>query len=97
MANEDIKRYAKSKNVKLFQIGKVLGMNDGNFSRKLRYEFSDDEKKNVYGIIDDLSNVDFSKIPTDTAIIRYTSMMNSEQKQYLLACAEQILLKESEE
>ena len=54
MANEDIKRYASANGVKLWQIASALHINDGNFSRKLRYELSDDSKEKIIEIIDEL-------------------------------------------
>ena len=42
--NADIRRAAASAGVKLWQIAEVLGVNDGNFSRRLRRELSADEK-----------------------------------------------------
>jgi hypothetical protein len=54
-ANQDIKDYATSKNVKLWQIAQRLHINDGNFSRKLRVEFSEDRKTEIRKIIDDIA------------------------------------------
>jgi len=55
MHNKDIRDYAKRHNVKLWQIANQLHINDGNFSRKLRVELSDEKKAVIYKIIDDLS------------------------------------------
>lgn len=55
MCNQDIKEYAKSHNVKLWQIANALNINDGNFSRKLRTELTEDKKKEIFQIIDELS------------------------------------------
>lgn len=52
MTNEDIRKYASDNGVKLWQIASELHMNDGNFSRKLRYELSEDSKKQIIDIID---------------------------------------------
>ena len=38
MRNKDVREYAQKRNVKLWQIAAELNINDGNFSRKLRYE-----------------------------------------------------------
>lgn len=51
MANEDIKEAAKQAGVKLWEIAECLGINDGNFSRKLRMELSPADKENVLLII----------------------------------------------
>ena len=53
--NKDIKELAKSKGVKLWQIANKLGICDGNFSRKLRYELPLYEKRQILNIIENLS------------------------------------------
>lgn len=55
MKNKDIRQAAKSAGVCLWQIAEVVGLNDGNFSRKLRHELPDDEKQRILEIIDLLS------------------------------------------
>lgn len=55
MCNQDIREYAKSHNVKLWQIANALNINDGNFSRKLRVEITEDKKEEIRKIIDELS------------------------------------------
>jgi hypothetical protein len=55
MNNTDIRDYAKKNNVPLWRIAEKLGINDGNFSRKLRNEFSDEMKAKIFGIIDELA------------------------------------------
>ena len=55
MCNTDIKGYAKKKGVKLWQIAGRLGINDGNFSRKLRFELPEDKKAEIRAIIDELT------------------------------------------
>lgn len=55
MKNKDIREYAKSHGVKLWQIAEELNMNDGNFSRKLRFELSDEAKQQIFKIIDTLA------------------------------------------
>lgn len=50
--NQDIKNYAKSKGVRLWQIAEALHINDGNFSRKLRKELSEAQKEESIRIID---------------------------------------------
>ncbi|HBV84862.1 MAG: hypothetical protein OSJ73_16315 [Lachnospiraceae bacterium] len=44
MCNKDIREYANKRNVRLWQIASKLGINDGNFSRKLRIELSEEKK-----------------------------------------------------
>lgn len=53
--NEDIRDAARMAGVHLWQIAEELGINDGNFSRRLRKELSAEEKANVYAIIARLS------------------------------------------
>lgn len=55
MCNKDIREYAKSHNVKLWQIANALHINDGNFSRKLRAELTENKKEDIRKIIDELS------------------------------------------
>ncbi len=53
--NQDIKWEAKAANIRLWQIAEVYGMNDGNFSRKLRHELPPDEKAKIRQIIHELA------------------------------------------
>ena len=55
MKNQDIREYAKSKNILLWQIADKLGINDGNLSRKLRREFTPEENRQIGKIIDELA------------------------------------------
>jgi len=54
LKNIDIRFEATKAGVKLWQIAEKLGMNDGNFSRKLRRELSEDEKAHIRVIIAEL-------------------------------------------
>ena len=54
MFNSDIRNEIKHEGLKLWQIAAKLGLNDGNFSRKLRKEFSPTEKERIRSIIQDL-------------------------------------------
>ncbi len=56
MCNKDIRDYAKEHNVKLWQIATELHITDGNFSRKLRFELSEEKKQQIYNIIDELAS-----------------------------------------
>ncbi len=51
MQNMDIRQEAKSAGVKLWQIAEGLGINDGNFSRRLRRELPEQEKARIRTII----------------------------------------------
>lgn len=57
MCNKDLREYAKKHGIKLWQIAEKYGLNDGNFSRKLRHELSDIEKAKIYYIIDVLAGI----------------------------------------
>lgn len=54
MKNIDIREAAANAGVKLWQIADKLGIYDGNFSRRLRKELSEEEKKKIFSIIDEL-------------------------------------------
>lgn len=45
--NDDIRQAAQSAGVRLWQIAEKLGLSDGNFSRRLRRELSDEEKAKI--------------------------------------------------
>ena len=55
MRNQEIRDYARIKDVKLWQIAEKLNLCDSNFSRKLRTELSDAEKEKIFEIIERLS------------------------------------------
>lgn len=55
-ANSELKKYAKSKGVFLWEIGERMGyVYDSAFARKLRHELTDEEKFIFRGIVDDIS------------------------------------------
>lgn len=54
-SNNDIRQYAKSKGVLLWEIAEKLNIYDGNFSRKLRKELPDNEKTKIICIIDNIA------------------------------------------
>lgn len=55
MPNNRIKEYAKTKKVKLWEIAEILGMQDTNFSKKLRFKLDQKEEEEIMGIIDLIS------------------------------------------
>lgn len=55
MNNQNVRNHAKKQGVRLWQIAAELGINDGNFSRKLRQELSDEEQQRIILIIDTLA------------------------------------------
>ena len=58
MCNKEIREAAKQASVCLWQIAERLGMNDGNFSRKLRRELSDCDRARIMEIIAELAKED---------------------------------------
>ena len=55
MHNLDIRQAAKTAGIRLYQIAAEIGLNDGNFSRRLRYELPDAEKQKIFEIIERIS------------------------------------------
>jgi len=55
LKNERIRELAKSKGILLWQIADKLGITDGNFSRKLRHEFTQEEQQKIMQLIDELA------------------------------------------
>ena len=53
--NTEIRLAAAGSGVKLWQIADALGMTDGNFSRKLRKELSEEEREKILSIIQEIS------------------------------------------
>lgn len=55
MRNKEIRDYIKSKGIPMWRVAERLGIADSNFSRMLRYEISDDKKKEIMHIADELA------------------------------------------
>lgn len=56
MKNQDIRKYAKSKRVNLWQVSEKLGYaHETAFSRVLRHELSSEKKQEIRKIIDELA------------------------------------------
>ena len=51
MANMEIRKAAKRAGVKLWEVAAEFGFSDSYFSRKLRKEFSDEEKQKALEVI----------------------------------------------
>ena len=49
--NMDIRREAAAAGLKLWQVAAGLGLSDGTFSRKLRFELSEEEKTRIRAVI----------------------------------------------
>lgn len=56
MKNLDIRKEIEQGGLKLWQIADRLGITDGNFSRRLRKEFSEEEKIRIRAIINELAS-----------------------------------------
>ena len=54
MKNQHIRNEVKAAGLKLWQIAEGLGINDGNFSRLLRKELSEEKKEQIRAIIKEL-------------------------------------------
>ncbi len=52
--NTEIRLSAKAYGVRLWEVAAELGINDGNFSRKLRHELPAEEKQKILEIIERL-------------------------------------------
>lgn len=55
MSNQDIRRTAAGAGVKLWQIADALGIADCSLSRKLRKELPQEEKEEIFTIIQKVS------------------------------------------
>ena len=55
MCNKEIREVAKRAGVHLWQVAEACGINDGNFSRKLRRELPQEEMEKILAIIDRLA------------------------------------------
>ncbi len=54
-ANQDIREAAKRNGVKLWEVAELYGINDSNFSRKLRRELPPQERDRILAIIADIA------------------------------------------
>ena len=54
-ANTEIREKGKQAGVCLWEVAAEYGMNDGNFSRKLRLELPQEEKEKILAIINRLA------------------------------------------
>lgn len=60
--NIRIRKHAKECGVKLWEVAAVCGVNDGNFSRKLRKELPDHEQERILAIIDKLDRREIQEV-----------------------------------
>lgn len=56
MNGAEIKKAVHAAGLKLWQVAEEFGCNDGNFSRKLRHDFTADETAKVLAIIEKLKS-----------------------------------------
>ena len=54
LSGAEVKAYILEQGLRLWQVAQKLNMNDGNFSRKLRNNFTDDEVKQIKTIVKEL-------------------------------------------
>ena len=54
--NDQIRKEAKRKGVYLWQIADRIGLADCNFSRKLRHELPQEERKRIMQIINEIAS-----------------------------------------
>lgn len=55
MNGQEVKAFIKGAGVKLWEVAEVLGMSDGNFSRRLRKPFGNEEVENIKCIVNELA------------------------------------------
>ena len=55
MHNKEIRSAAKNAGVRLWEVAAAYGINDGNFSRKLRQELPQEEREKILAIINRLA------------------------------------------
>ena len=95
MKNIDIRNLIAQKRLKHYEVAEALNIDDCTLSRWLSHELIEDKKQKIIAIIGELSGSNYDGY--EERVFRHMEVMNDSQKQNLLACAEQILLKESEE
>ncbi|MBO5462253.1 MAG: hypothetical protein J6A49_02970 [Clostridia bacterium] len=54
MTNIEIRQAIKNAKIKYWQVAEKMGINDGNFSRKLRKELPESEKTKILEIIENI-------------------------------------------
>lgn len=55
MQNQDIRKEIYGAGLRFWQVAGALGISDGNFSRKLRYELPEEQKQHIREIISKLT------------------------------------------
>lgn len=54
--NQDVKDYAKSKGVKMWEVADELKISSNTLTRRMRYKLSIDYKKAIFDAIDNIAN-----------------------------------------
>ncbi len=54
MTGSEIKARIRDANIKLWQVAHAFGVTDATFSRKLRFDFNENDTKKILAIIKDL-------------------------------------------
>ena len=65
MTGTEIKQRILDANLKIWQVAYAFGITDGNFSRKLRKDFSEADTERVLKIIDELKGEEWKKHTPD--------------------------------
>ncbi len=55
MTGDEVRRLAKENGVYLWQIAEKMGVNDGNFSRKLRGTLSESDAEKIQNAVQELT------------------------------------------
>ena len=55
MVNREVRAYAIEKGVLLWKVAEAIGISDSSFSRKLRRELPEEERKRILRIIDEIA------------------------------------------
>lgn len=55
MTNEQVRNYAAKKKVFLWEVARAFGITDSYFSRRLRNEFTEEEREQAIKYIDEIA------------------------------------------
>lgn len=55
LKNYDVREYARRNSVFLWELAARCGVNDGNFSRKLRQELPVEERQRLMALVDEIA------------------------------------------
>lgn len=57
MSNKELRLYAASRGIRLWQIAEKFGISDVAFSKKLRKEFSEEDAERFRNYVDEIASV----------------------------------------